>query len=59
LVRLSERLSPVLILGTIAAGLPAAVESVVGRHAVAIQAPIHFYAVGFTALAAAAACVAL
>jgi len=58
-VRLSERLSPVLILGTIAAGLPAAVEWSVGRHAVSIQAPIHFYAVGFTALAAAAACVAL
>jgi HD-GYP domain-containing protein (c-di-GMP phosphodiesterase class II) len=58
-VRLSERLVPVLTLGTIAAGIPAVVEWIVGHHAVAIDGHVHFYAVGFTALAAAAACVAL
>src|ERR1700724_1338220 len=58
-VRLSERLFPVLFLGAVAAGVPALVEWVVGHHAVTIDAHVHFYAVGFTALAAAAACVAL
>jgi hypothetical protein len=58
-VRLSERLFPVLILGAVAAGFPALVELAVGHHAVTIDAHVHFYAVGFTALAAATACVAL
>jgi hypothetical protein len=59
LVRLNERLFPVLIIGTLAAGFPALVLVAVGHHAVSIDGTVHFYAVGFTALAAAAACVAL
>ncbi len=58
-MRLTERLFPVLIVGTVAAGFPALVEWAVGHHTVSIDGKIHFYAVGFTALAAAAACVAL
>jgi HD-GYP domain-containing protein (c-di-GMP phosphodiesterase class II) len=58
-MRLRERLFPVLLLGTIAAGAPALVEWLAGRHPVSIDNRVHFYAVGFTALAAAAACVAL
>jgi HD domain len=58
-VRLSERLFPVLFLGAVAAGFPTLVELAVGHHTVTIDAHIHFYAVGFTALAAATACVAL
>ena len=58
-MRLSERLFPVLFLGAVAAGFPTLVEVAVGHHAVRIDSHVHFYAVGFTALAAAAACVAL
>ena len=58
-MRLSERLFPVLFLGAVAAGFPALVEWAVGHHAVKIDSHVHYYAVGFTALAAAAACVAL
>src|SRR5262249_19839556 len=57
--RLNERVFPVLAIGTIAAGLPALVLWVAGGDHVRIDGQVHFYAVGFTALAAAAACVAL
>jgi hypothetical protein len=58
-MRLKERLFPILAIGTLAAGLPALVEWTIGGHHVQIDSRVHFYAVGFTALAAAAACVAL
>jgi HD-GYP domain-containing protein (c-di-GMP phosphodiesterase class II) len=58
-MRLNDRLYPFLLIGALAAGLPALVEWAVGHHAVTIDGHVHFYAVGFTALTAAAACVAL
>jgi putative nucleotidyltransferase with HDIG domain len=58
-MRLNERLFPILGVGAVAAGAPALVEWLAGRHEVYIDGHVHFYAVGFTALAAAAACVAL
>ena len=58
-MRLSERLFPALAMGAAAAVTPALVEWAVGHDAVKIDGHVHFYAVGFTALAAAAACVAL
>ena len=58
-MRLKERALPVLSIGVLAAGAPALVEWLAGRHQVEIDSRVHFYAVGFTALAAAAACVAL
>jgi HD-GYP domain-containing protein (c-di-GMP phosphodiesterase class II) len=59
LVRLNERLLPVLLIASLAAGAPAAVEVLIGDHHVVIDGRVHFYAVGFSALAAAAACIAL
>src|SRR5439155_24686050 len=58
-MRLNERVFPALGLGTVAAGLPALVIWLAGDNHVRIDSRVHFYAVGFTALAAAAACVAL
>jgi HD domain len=58
-MRLRERLFPILAIGTVAAGLPALVEWVAGGHHVQIDGRVHFYAVGFTALAATAAFIAL
>ena len=58
-MRPRERLFPILAIGTVAAGLPALLEWTAGGHHVQIDGRVHFYAVGFTALAAAAACVAL
>ena len=58
-MRQRERLFPILAIGAVAAGLPALVEWTAGGHHVQIDGRVHFYAVGFTALAAAAACVAL
>ena len=58
-MRLNERLYPILGVGAVAAGAPALVEWLAGRHEVYVDGRVHFYAVGFTALAAAAACVAL
>src|SRR5690348_15314117 len=58
-MRLNERLYPILGIGAVAAGAPALIEWLAGRHEVYIDGRVHFYAVGFTALAAAAACVAL
>src|SRR5205085_3320502 len=59
LMRLNERVFPILGIGTVAAGIPALVIWLAGAHHVEIDGRVHFYAVGFTALAAAAACVAL
>src|SRR5205085_5123473 len=59
LMRLNERVFPILGIGTVAAGIPALVIWLAGGHQVQIDGQVHFYAVGFTALAAAAACVAL
>ncbi|HZO96683.1 MAG TPA: HD-GYP domain-containing protein [Gaiellaceae bacterium] len=58
-MRLNERLLPVLALGAAGAGAPAVLEWLVGSHRIAVDGRVHFFAVGFTALAAAAACVAL
>jgi putative nucleotidyltransferase with HDIG domain len=58
-MRLNERVLPALGLGTFAAALPALVIWLAGDHHVQIESRVHFYAVGFTALAAAAACVVL
>jgi putative nucleotidyltransferase with HDIG domain len=58
-MRLNERVFPALGLGTLAAGLPALVIWLTGDNHVQIDGRVHFYSVGFTALAAAAACVAL
>jgi putative nucleotidyltransferase with HDIG domain len=58
-MRLNERLFPILGIGAVAAGVPAIVEWLAGGHEVYIEGRVHFYAVGFTALAAAASCVAL
>jgi hypothetical protein len=54
-----ERLLPVLTLGGLAAFAPAAVMAIVGGNTVQVDSRVHFYAVGVTALAAAAAAVAL
>jgi hypothetical protein len=58
-MRQHERLFPVLAVGAVAAAAPGVVELLLGGHRVEISGTVHFYAVGFTALAAAAACVAL
>jgi hypothetical protein len=54
-----ERLLPVLTIGLVVALAPAALIAAVGRHPVQLDSRAHFYAVGVTALAAAAAAVAL
>jgi putative nucleotidyltransferase with HDIG domain len=49
----------VLTIGCVVAGAPAVVIALIGKHHVELDSSIHFYAVGVTALAAAAAAVAL
>ncbi|MEI8105897.1 MAG: HD-GYP domain-containing protein [Actinomycetes bacterium] len=56
---LREQLLPLLGLGIAAVAIPAAVEVGIGRSTVHVDGHVHFFAVGFTALAAAAASVAL
>ena len=58
-ISLRERVLPAASIGLVVAALPAAIEWLFGHTAVKIPAPVHFYAVGMTALAAAAASVAL
>jgi putative nucleotidyltransferase with HDIG domain len=58
-MRLNERLYPSLLIAAALAAAPCAVEWLVGSRAVAIDNRVHFFAVGFTALAAATACIAL
>ncbi len=58
-LKLGGRPLSVLALGTVAAFLPAVVELAVGRTHVHISATVHFYAVGMTALVAAAAALTL
>ena len=52
---LRERLWPMLVLGALAAALPALVHVFVGQTKVDLTGQVHFYAVGFSALGAAAA----
>jgi putative nucleotidyltransferase with HDIG domain len=54
-----ERLAPAILAATAAAAAPAMVEWRFGETPVSISPTVHFYAVGMTALAAAAASVAL
>jgi HD-GYP domain-containing protein (c-di-GMP phosphodiesterase class II) len=56
---LRERLLPLLCFGALAAATPAAIELALGRDPVQLSARLHVFAVGFTALAAAVAAVAL
>jgi HD-GYP domain-containing protein (c-di-GMP phosphodiesterase class II) len=56
---LRERLLPVLLVGLATAALPAVLEVLIGKSTVNLDAQIHFYSVGFSALAAAAAAIAL
>ena len=54
-----EKLAPVAAVGFAAASAPALIEWAFGTTPVSIPAQVHFYAVGMTALGAAAASVAL
>ncbi len=54
-----ENLGPVLLIGFTVAAVPAIAELAFGKTTVTIPATVHFYAVGMTALGAAAASVAL
>jgi hypothetical protein len=54
-----ERLAPAVLVGAAAAAAPALVEWSFGTTPVSIAPSVHFYAVGMTALGAAAASVAL
>ncbi len=54
-----ERLVPLVCVGLLAAAAPAALELAVGTHPVQLTARLHVFAVGFAALAAALAAVAL
>jgi HD-GYP domain-containing protein (c-di-GMP phosphodiesterase class II) len=54
-----ERLAPAVLAGAVAAAAPALIEWGFGTTPVAIAPAVHFYAVGMTALGAAAASVAL
>jgi HD-GYP domain-containing protein (c-di-GMP phosphodiesterase class II) len=56
---LRERLLPVLVVGTAAAAAPAAVHVLCGNVKVSFTSEMHFYAVGFSALVAAAAALGL
>jgi len=58
-ISLGERVAPALALGLAAAFAPALAESAFGHARVSVTAHVHFYAVGMTALVAAAAAVAL
>ncbi len=54
-----DRLVPMLIMGALAASLPAAVVLLFGGVRVELTGEVHFYAVGFSALAAAVAALGL
>lgn len=54
-----ERLLPMLAVGALAASLPAAVHVLFGDVKVSLTGEVHFYSVGFSALAAAAAALGL
>ena len=56
---LRERLAPTLVVGAVAAAVPAVVHATVGSIGVDLTAQVHFYAVGFSALVAAAAALGL
>jgi len=56
---LRERLLPLLGFGAVCAAIPAALIAAIGGRAVEIEGWAHFYAVGMTALVAAATAVAL
>jgi hypothetical protein len=49
-----ERLAPALLVGAAAAAAPGLIELGFGRTGVSIPPAVHFYAVGLTALGAAA-----
>jgi hypothetical protein len=57
--RLKERQAAVLVLGTVAAAIPAIVHVLAGDINVHFTGTTHFYGVGFSALIAAAAAVGL
>ena len=54
-----ERLAPALLVGFLACAVPGLTELAFGQTSVSIPASVHFYAVGMTALVAAAASLAL
>jgi HD-GYP domain-containing protein (c-di-GMP phosphodiesterase class II) len=54
-----SRLLLLLAVGAAAGGAPAAVEAAIGHHEVYLTGTLHFYAVGFSALVAAAAAAGL
>jgi HD-GYP domain-containing protein (c-di-GMP phosphodiesterase class II) len=56
---LKERLLPVLVVGAVAAAIPALVHVLWGGVKVNLTGEVHFYSVGFSALVAAAAALAL
>jgi HD-GYP domain-containing protein (c-di-GMP phosphodiesterase class II) len=56
---LRERLLPVLVVGAVAAAVPAVVHVLWGGVKVNLTAEMHFYSVGFSALVAAAAALVL
>jgi HD-GYP domain-containing protein (c-di-GMP phosphodiesterase class II) len=56
---LRERLAPMLVLGVVAAAIPALVHVTVGDIGVNLTAKMHFYSVGFSALVAAVAALGL
>jgi hypothetical protein len=56
---LRERPAPLLVLAAVPAAAPAAIELAVGGDAASFTGRMHVFAVGFTALAAALAAVAL
>jgi HD-GYP domain-containing protein (c-di-GMP phosphodiesterase class II) len=58
-IGLRERLLPVVTLGVLTALLPAAVLVAFGDVSVSLSAEVHFYSVGFSACAAAAAALGL
>ena len=58
-ISMREKLGPVLLIGFTVAFLPAVAELAFGHTTVSIPVDVHFYAVGMTALGAAAASVAL
>jgi HD-GYP domain-containing protein (c-di-GMP phosphodiesterase class II) len=58
-IALRERLLPLIVTGGAAAAAPGVLIAVVGGRHVAVEGWVHFYAVGLTAVATAAAAVAL
>jgi HD-GYP domain-containing protein (c-di-GMP phosphodiesterase class II) len=59
MIKLRERLGPALVVGVAACAAPGLTEIAFGTTSVSIPAWVHFYAVGMTALVAAAASIAL